>query len=125
MLVDVLFLSNFDIQPNIARVGVGNLFPLENGIDGDINLAGEILDVFVSDTRLRLKTITGALHNYDFEFVVQEAGAIECGAQNVFTESIVKLSQNLAQAAEERKEKFALSFIEEIENNLERVSQKA
>jgi CheY-like chemotaxis protein len=94
-------------------------------LDGDIDMAGEILDVFVSDTRLRLKTITGALHNYDFEFVVQEAGAIECGAQNVFTESIVNLSRDLAQAAEERQQEFALSFVEEMDLGLERISQKA
>lgn len=93
-------------------------------LDGDINMAWEILDVFVSDTRLRLKTITGALHNYDFEFVVQEAGAIECGAQNVFTESMVSLSRDLAQAAEERQQEFALSFVEEMDLDLERISQK-
>ncbi len=94
-------------------------------LGGDIDMAGEILDVFVSDTRLRLKTITGALHNYDFEFVVQEAGAIECGAQNVFTESMVSLSRDLAQAAEERQIDFALSFVEEMDLDLERISQKA
>ena len=93
-------------------------------LGGDIDMAGEILDVFMSDTRLRLKTITGALHNYDFEFVVQEAGAIECGAQNVFTENIVNLSRDLAQAAEERQQEFALSFVEEIDLDLERMSQK-
>jgi PAS domain S-box-containing protein len=94
-------------------------------LGGDIDMAGEILDVFVSDTRLRLKTITGALHQYDFEFVVQEAGAIECGAQNVFTESMVSLSRELAQAAEERQMEFALSFVEEMDQDLERISQKA
>ncbi len=94
-------------------------------LDGDIDMAGEILDVFVSDTRLRLKTITGALHNYDFEFAVQEAGAIECGAENVFAESTVKLSRDLAQAAEERQQEFALSFVEEMDLDLERISQKA
>jgi signal transduction histidine kinase/FixJ family two-component response regulator len=93
-------------------------------LGGDIDMAGEILDVFVSDTRLRLKTITGALHQYDFEFVVQEAGAIECGAQNVFTESMVSLSRELAQAAEERQVDFALSFVEEMGQDLERISQK-
>jgi CheY-like chemotaxis protein len=94
-------------------------------LGGDIDLAGDILDVFVSDTRLRLNAITGALHNYDFEFVVQEAGAIECGAQNVFTENMVNLSRDLAQAAEERQQEFALSFVEEMSEDLERVSQKA
>jgi PAS domain S-box-containing protein len=92
-------------------------------LDGDIDMAGQILDVFVSDTRLRMKTITGALHNYDFEFVVQEAGAIECGAQNVFNESMVKLSQDLVQAAEERQQEFALSFVGEMDDDLERVTQ--
>ena len=94
-------------------------------LGGDIDLAGDILDVFVSDTRLRLNAITGALHNYDFEFVVQEAGAIECGAQNVFTENMVNLSRDLAQAAEERQQEFALSFVEEMDEDLERISQKA
>jgi len=94
-------------------------------LDGDIEMAGQILDVFVSDTNLRLKTITGALHNYDFEFVVQEAGAIECGAQNVFTKSMVTLSRDLAQAAEERQQEFALSLVEDMKNDLERITQKA
>jgi PAS domain S-box-containing protein len=92
-------------------------------LDGDIDMAGQILDVFVSDTRLRLKTITGALHNYDFEFVVQEAGAIECGAQNVFNESMVGLARELAQAAEERQLDFALSFVTEMLHDLERMVQ--
>jgi response regulator RpfG family c-di-GMP phosphodiesterase len=93
-------------------------------LDGDIEMAGEILEVFVSDTKLRLKTITGALHNYDFEFVVQEAGAIECGAQNVFADQMVDLSRDLAQAAEERAQEFALSFVEEMEGGLGRISLK-
>ncbi|MEN8005866.1 MAG: ATP-binding protein [Candidatus Krumholzibacteriota bacterium] len=93
-------------------------------LDGDIEMAGEILDVFVSDSRLRLKTITGALHNYDFEFVVQEAGAIECGAQNVFAENMVTLSRELAQAAEERQQEFGLSFVEEMDLALEQIGQK-
>jgi PAS domain S-box-containing protein len=93
-------------------------------LDGDIEMAGQILDVFLSDTHQRLKTITGALHNYDFEFVVQEAGAIECGAQNVFTRSVVTLSRDLAQAAEERQQEFALSLVEDMKHDLVRFSQK-
>ena len=50
-------------------------------LGGDFELAAEVFDVFMEDTRVRLKNAMGALHNYDFEFVVQEAGAIECGAQ--------------------------------------------
>ena len=108
-------------------VAVGEPFSMEKlvlSLDGDIEMAGEILDVFVSDTRLRLKTITGALHNYDFEFVVQESGAIECGAQNVFAENIVILSRDLVQAAEERQQEFALSFVEEMDQTLEQIRQK-
>jgi PAS domain S-box-containing protein len=93
-------------------------------LDGDINMAGEILDVFISDTRSRLKTITGALHNYDFEFAVQESGAIECGAQNVFAENIVTLSRDLVQAAEERQQDFALSFVQEMDAALGKIRQK-
>ncbi len=109
-------------------VEVGEPFSMEKlvlSLDGDIEMAGEILDVFVSDTRSRLKTITGALHNYDFEFVVQESGAIECGAQNVFAENIVILTRDLVQAAEERQQDFALSFVEEMDHSLEQVKQKA
>ena len=108
-------------------VVVGEPFSMEKlvlSLDGDIEMAGEILDVFLSDTRLRLKTITGALHNYDFEFVVQESGAIECGAQNVFAENIVILSRDLVQAAEERQQEFALSFVEEMAHSLEQIRQK-
>ncbi len=107
---------------------VGEPFSMEKlifSLDGDIDMAGEILDVFVSDTHLRLNTITGALHNYDFEFVVQESGAIECGAQNVFAENIVTLTRDLVQAAEERQQEFALSFVEEMDQALEQISQKA
>jgi CheY-like chemotaxis protein len=93
-------------------------------LDGDINMAGEILDVFLADTDTRLKTITGALHNYDFEFVVQEAGAIECGAQNVFADRMVCLSRELSQAAEERQQEFALSFVEDMAEDLDRIRQK-
>jgi hypothetical protein len=93
-------------------------------LGGDIEMAGDILEVFVTDTRLRLKTITGALHNYDFEFVVQEAGAIECGAQNVFADRMGELSRELAQAAEERQQDDALSFVEDMDRDLGNISQK-
>jgi CheY-like chemotaxis protein len=108
-------------------VEVSDPFSMEKliiSLDGDINMAGEILDVFITDTRSRLKTITGALHNYDFEFAVQESGAIECGAQNVFAENIVTLSRDLVQAAEERQQDFALSFVQEMDAALGKIRQK-
>jgi signal transduction histidine kinase/DNA-binding NarL/FixJ family response regulator len=94
-------------------------------LDGDVTLAGEILEVFMDDTTERLKNVTGALHNYDFEFVVSEAGAIEGAAVNVHADGMVQLSRALVTAAEVRQQEYSLSIVEEMQEHLESIGQFA
>jgi len=91
-------------------------------LGGDFELAGEVFDVFMEDTRDRLKTATGALQNYDFEFVVQEAEAVEGAAQNVYAKEVARLARELAKAAEVRQQEFAVSLVEAIKEEMDRIA---
>ncbi len=114
-------------KPALAGGGDGvegfRLDKLVERMDGDLTLAGEILDVFLSDTAHRLKAVKGAALNYDFEFVQQEARTIEGGALNVHAEIVANLSRELLQAAVAKQQEYAVSVIGEIENELEQIRQ--
>ncbi|MFN2371459.1 MAG: ATP-binding protein [Candidatus Krumholzibacteriia bacterium] len=90
-------------------------------MDGDVKLAADILDTFVSDTAQRLKAVQGAALNWDFEFVQQEARTIEGGALNVHAEIVANLSRELVQAALGKQQEYAVSIVGEIEGELEQI----
>ncbi len=92
-------------------------------MDGDVGLASDILDTFVSDTASRLKAVKGAALNYDFEFVQQEARTIEGGALNVHAEMVANLSRELLQAAVAKQQEYAVSIVAEIEGELKQIKQ--
>ncbi|HPF69506.1 MAG TPA: ATP-binding protein [Candidatus Krumholzibacteria bacterium] len=92
-------------------------------LDGDVALAGEVLDVFLADTAQRLKAVMGAALNYDFDFVNEAAAAIEGGAANAMAEIVTNLARELQQAAIARQQEYAVSLIGEIEAELERIRQ--
>ncbi len=88
-------------------------------MDGDVELAVEIVSLFMDDSRTRLKTIQGAIENYDFGFVAQEAKGLEGGALNIHAGTIVALSQDLIQAARAKQQEFATSLVAELMQELE------
>ncbi|MBE0566477.1 MAG: response regulator [Krumholzibacteria bacterium] len=92
-------------------------------MDGDVGLAADILDTFLSDTAQRLKSVKGAALNWDFEFVQQEARTIEGGALNVHAEIVANLSRELVQAAVAKQQEYAVSVIGEIQGELEQIRQ--
>ena len=114
-------------KPALAGGGDGvdgfRLDKLVERMDGDLSLAGEILDIFLSDTANRLKSVKGAALNYDFEFVQQEARTIEGGALNVHAEIVANLSRELLQAAVAKQQEYAVSVVGEIESELEQIRQ--
>ena len=91
-------------------------------LGGDFELAGEVFDVFLEDTRDRLKIVTGALQNYDFEFVVQEAEAIEDAALNVYAKDVARLARDLLGAAETRQQERANELVEEVRDEMDRIA---
>ena len=114
-------------KPALSGGGDGvdgyRLDKLVERMDGDLSLAGEILDIFISDTTSRLKAVKGAALNYDFEFVQQEARTIEGGALNVHAEIVANLSRELLQAAVAKQQEYAVSVVGEIESELEQIRQ--
>jgi PAS domain S-box-containing protein len=90
-------------------------------MDGDVDLAVEIVTLFMADSRERLQTIVGAIENYDFGFVAQEAKSLEGGALNVHSGTIVALAQDLAQAANGKQQEYATSLVEELVQELESI----
>jgi PAS domain S-box-containing protein len=93
-------------------------------LGGDFELAAEVFDVFMEDTRDRLKNVMGALHNYDFEFVVQEGDAIEGAAQNVYAREVARLARELTGAAEMRQQEFATALVDDMIEELDRIAAK-
>lgn len=90
-------------------------------MDGDVELATEILNIFLADSRERLKAITGAIENYDFAFAAQEAQSLEGGALNVHAGSIVALSQDLIQATKAKQQEYATSLVQELTKELDSI----
>ncbi len=88
-------------------------------MDGDVDLAVEIVGLFMIDSRERLQTITGAIENYDFGFVAQEAKSMEGGALNIHSGTIVALAQDLVQAANAKQQEYATTLVEELVQELE------
>ncbi len=95
---------------------MGNLI---TKMDGDVDLAVEIVGLFMHDSAERLQTITGAIENYDFGFVAQEAKSLEGGALNVHSGIIVVLAQDLVQAANAKQQEYATSLVEDLVQELE------
>ena len=114
-------------RPALAGGGDGvegfRMDKLVERMGGDVGLAADILDTFLSDTASRLKAVKGAALNYDFEFVQQEARTIEGGALNVHAEIVANLSRELLQAAVAKQQEYAVSVIGEIEGELEQIKQ--
>ncbi len=117
------------LVPRPAMAGGGDgvdgfrMDKLVERMDGDVGLAADILDTFLSDTTSRLKAVKGAALNYDFDFVQQEARTIEGGALNVHAEIVANLSRELLQAAVAKQQEYAVSVIGEIEGELEQIRQ--
>jgi len=88
-------------------------------MDGDVELATEILTVFMNDSRERLKAITGAIENYDFVFAAQEAQSLEGGALNVDAGNIVAMAQDLIQATRAKQQEYATSLVQDLAKELE------
>lgn len=88
-------------------------------MDGDVDLAVEIVGLFMTDSQKRLQTITGAIQNYDFGFVAQEAKSLEGGALNVHSGTIVALAQDLVQAANAKQQEYATSLVTDLVLELE------
>jgi len=107
-----------------GAVGAKDGFSMDNLVlmlGGDFELAGEVFDIFMDDTGERLKNITGALHNYDFEFVVQEGGAVEGAAQNVYAREMARMARGLVDSAEARQQDYGISLVEEMVEELEKI----
>jgi len=83
-------------------------------MNGDGELALEILEIFRDDTTTRLQRVAEAVHNYDFESVSAEAQAIEGGALNVCAEIIVNLANELHRAASNKEQEYASSLVAEM-----------
>ncbi len=103
-----------EVAPNSVDLLPFSMANLLTQMDGDVELAVEIVSLFMKDSRERLKTIKGAIENYDFGFVAQEAKSLEGGALNVHAGTIVALSQELVLAAAAKQQEFATSLVEDL-----------
>ena len=87
---------------------------LVSQMNGDRELAVEILEIFRSDTHERLQRVGTCVRNYDFDSVRDEARAIEGGALNVCSEVMVELAAELHRAATNKEQEYAASVIDEM-----------
>jgi CheY-like chemotaxis protein len=112
-----------------APAGGGNeldafrLDALVERMGGDVSLASDILETFLKDTASRLKSVAGAVLNYDWDFVLQEARTIEGGALNVHADIVANLSRELLQAATGKQQENATTTIKEMQTELDQIRQ--
>jgi len=83
-------------------------------MNGDAELAAEILDIFCQDTSERLAKVEVAIQNYNFEVVREEAQAIEGGALNVCAEIVVDLCRELYRSAGNKEQEFSADLVAEM-----------
>ncbi|MBU8869650.1 MAG: response regulator [Gemmatimonadales bacterium] len=89
--------------------------------DGDLALATEILDLFMTDTRTRLASLKNAIQGYDFDKAHEEAYNIRSAAQNIFAAQVDSLGMELMQATRDKQQEFAASLAEDIAGELDRI----
>ena len=83
-------------------------------MNGDVELAEEILEIFCEDTEERLQRMAAAVTNYNFEAISHEAQALEGGALNVRAEILVHLARELRRAAAHQEQEHAAVLIDEM-----------
>ena len=88
---------------------------LVEALEGDLEKGTQILKNFYDDMNKRLTTIVGALQNYDFSYVAKEAQEIADEAEKIFAQTLVDLAGDLAQAAEDKQQEYAVSLAEEMQ----------
>ncbi len=87
-------------------------------MNGDRELAIEVLKIFRDDTAKRLQLMTDAINNYDFESVSIEALAIEGGALDVCAKTIANLASELSRSAGNKEQEYAASVVDEMTTEL-------
>jgi PAS domain S-box-containing protein len=110
-----------EVESNRVSTKPFSMANLITKMDGDVELAVEIVALFLDDSRGRLKTIIGAIENYDFGFVAQEAKSLEGGALNVHAGIIVAQAQDLVQAANSKQQEYATSLVEDLIKELDSI----
>lgn len=88
-------------------------------VEGDLEIASEVMDAFMVEARRRTNLIIGALQNYDFDFAISEAHSLETGAHKVHNQAIVDLIEEMVDAAEAKQQEFAIALGEDIKAELE------
>jgi len=99
--------SSFSMKPLLAQS------------DGDVGIASEVMDQFMTSARGSLNLVIGALQNYDFDFATQEARSLESRALSIHCQPVVDRITDLIKAADGLQQEFALEMTEEIRVELE------
>ncbi len=83
-------------------------------MNGDTELADEILEIFCEDTEDRIQRMAAAVTNYKFEAIKHEAQALEGGALNVRAEILVHLAREMRRAATNQEQETVSGLIDEM-----------
>ena len=94
-------------------------------MNGDTELADEILEIFCEDTEDRIQRMAAAVTNYNFEAVKHEAQALEGGALNVRAEILVHLAREMRRAATHQEQDTVSGLIDEMVMELAAMLQGA
>ncbi len=96
---------------------------LVSQMNGDTELAAEILEIFREDTAERLQRVVMALRNGQYAKVADEAVAIATGAVNVCASELIELADELERAALNQEQEYAGSLAEDMVAELARMLQ--
>ncbi|MDX2474414.1 MAG: ATP-binding protein, partial [Candidatus Krumholzibacteria bacterium] len=94
-------------------------------MNGDTELADEILEIFCEDTEDRIQRMAAAVTNYKFEAIKHEAQALEGGALNVRAEILVHLAREMRRAATNQEQETVSVLIDEMVMELASMLQGA
>ncbi len=124
---DRIFEAIKNLDASESASGRGAPFTMDGllaQMNGDVELAVEILEIFCEDTEERLQRMAAAVTNYDFQAIGHEAQALEGGALNVRAEILVHLTRELRSAAAHQEQEYAASLIDELVMELAAMMQQ-
>lgn len=99
-----------------------DLWALAAQLDGDRELAAEIITLFLDDARERLAKMATAIRSYDCDYVAAEAKTLEGAALNVHSAPLARQSAEIAAAARHREIEYAQELITEMTASLDELA---
>lgn len=92
-------------------------------IDGDVDLLKEVIEIFLEDTPALLANLYAGIRSGDAEAVERAAHTLKGSAANISAKRLQQLSHHVQQALKKNDVAYLELFIEDLEENYEKLDQ--